>query len=150
MVFGSNTASDISKLSNIPRAAKRRVVFGKFEILRAGIIAKYYVQVTLLFVYKRSREIFGNAQETFLFTVKKKNKQRRLRSQQSFYVNGRNDWQFLWNQYKPFKANNMKQFKKVIYKSRLFRSLQRWYNKATLLYHRFLLLYHYYAEIVML
>ena len=26
----------------------------------------------LLFVYKRSREIFGNAQETFLFTVKKK------------------------------------------------------------------------------
>ena len=39
---------------------------------------------------------------------------------------------------------------KVIYKSRLSRSLQRWYNKATLLYHRFLLLYHYYAEIVML
>ena len=40
-----------------------------FEILRAGIIAKYYVQVMLLFVYNRSREIFGNAQETFLFTV---------------------------------------------------------------------------------
>ena len=39
---------------------------------------------------------------------------------------------------------------KVIYKSRLLRSLQRWYNKATLLYHRFLLLYHYYVEIVML
>jgi len=43
------------------------------EILRASIIAKYYVQVMLLFVYKRSREIFGNAQETFLFTVKKTN-----------------------------------------------------------------------------
>ena len=38
---------------------------------------------------------------------------------------------------------------KVIYKSRLLQSLQRWYNKATLLYHRFLLLYHYYVEIVM-
>ena len=43
-----------------------------FEILRAGIIAKYYVQVMLLFVYNRSREIFGNAQETFLYTVEKK------------------------------------------------------------------------------
>ena len=42
-----------------------------FEILRAGIIAKYYVQVMLLFVYNRSREIFGKAQETFLFTVEK-------------------------------------------------------------------------------
>ena len=48
-----------------------------FEILRAGIIAKYYVQVLLLFVYDRSREIFGNTQETFLFTVEKKNKHRR-------------------------------------------------------------------------
>ena len=55
----------------------------------------------------------------------------------------------LWNQYKPFKANNMKQFNEI-YKSRLLRSLQRWYNKATLLYHPFLLLYHYYAEMVML
>ena len=44
-----------------------------FEILRAGIIAKYYVQVMLLFVYNRSREIFGNAQETFLFRLKKTN-----------------------------------------------------------------------------
>ena len=42
-----------------------------FEILRAGIIAKYYVQVMLLFVYNRSREIFGNAKDTFLFTVEK-------------------------------------------------------------------------------
>ena len=41
--------------------------------LLAGIIAKYYVQVMLLFVYNRGREIFGNAQETFLFTVEKTN-----------------------------------------------------------------------------
>ena len=44
-----------------------------FEILRAGIIAKYYVQVMLLFVYNRTRETFGNAQETFLFMVEKTN-----------------------------------------------------------------------------
>ena len=50
-----------------------------FEILRAVIIAKYYVQVMLLFVYNRSREIFGNTQETFLFTVEK-NKHRPLHS----------------------------------------------------------------------
>ena len=45
-----------------------------FEILRAGIIAKYYLQVILLLVYNSSPEIFGNAQETFLFTVEKKKK----------------------------------------------------------------------------
>ena len=43
-----------------------------FEILRAGIIAKYHVQVMLLFVYNRSREIFGNAQETFISLRMKK------------------------------------------------------------------------------
>ena len=79
MVFGNDTVSDISKLSKLPQAAKRRVVLENFEIFRAGIIAKYYVQVMLLFVYNRSREIFGNAQETFLFRVEK-NKHRRLRS----------------------------------------------------------------------
>ena len=41
--------------------------------------ATLHVQVMLLFVYNRSREIFGNAQETFLFTVEK-NKHGRLRS----------------------------------------------------------------------
>ena len=75
MVFGNNTASDISKLSKIkyhePRSGEWYLE--NFEILRAGIIAKYDVQVMLLFVYNRSREIFGNAQETFLFTVGKKN-----------------------------------------------------------------------------
>ena len=79
MVFGNTTASDISKLSK-----SGEWDLENFEILRAGIIAKYYVQVMLLFVYNRSREIFGNAQETFLFTVEK-NKHRHL------YVNGRND-----------------------------------------------------------
>ena len=45
-----------------------------FEISRAGIIAKYHVQVMLLFVYNISREIFGNAQETLQFvTVEKTN-----------------------------------------------------------------------------
>ena len=81
-----------------------------FEILRAGIIAKYNVQFMLLFVYNRSREIFVNAQETFFFTVEKK-------TNAGIYV--RNNLftpmevmidSFLWNQYKPFKANNMKQF----------------------------------------
>ena len=37
-----------------------------FEILQEGITAKYQVQVMLLFIYNRSREIFGNAQETFI------------------------------------------------------------------------------------
>ena len=40
--------------------------FENFEILPDGIIAKYHVQVMLLFVYNRRREIFGNAQETFV------------------------------------------------------------------------------------
>jgi len=44
-----------------------------FEISRAGIIAKYYVQVMLSFVLNRSREIFGSAEDTFLFTVEKTN-----------------------------------------------------------------------------
>ena len=59
--------SDISKFSKICG----EWYLENFEILRAGVIAKYFVQVMLLFVYNRSREIFGNAQETFLFTVKK-------------------------------------------------------------------------------
>ena len=70
VVFGNNTVSDISKLPKIPRAVKWYLE--NFEISRAGIIAKYYVQVMLLVVYNRSREIFGNAQETFLFIVEKK------------------------------------------------------------------------------
>ena len=59
--------------------------------------------------------MFGNAQESFLFTVEKKtNKQ----TNTAAYV-GNNlftsieeiiDSFFLWNQYKPYKVNNMKQF----------------------------------------
>ena len=64
-----------------------------FEILRARIIAKHYVRFMLLFVYNRSREIFGNAQETFLFTVEKKTNIG-VYVRKSFYVNGRNDSQF--------------------------------------------------------
>ena len=67
---------------NCPKYHKPRsgeLYFGNFEILGASIIAKYYVQVMLLFVYNRSQEIFGNTQDTSLFTIEK-NKHRRLRS----------------------------------------------------------------------
>ena len=57
MVFGNNTASDISKFSK---------VLENLKILQDGIIAKYHVEVMLLFVYNRSREILGNGQETFI------------------------------------------------------------------------------------
>ena len=79
-----------------------------FEILRAGIIAKYYVQVILLFVYNRSREIFGNAHETFLFTVEK-NTGVYVRNNPFTSMEEMID-SFLGHQFKPFKANNMKQF----------------------------------------
>ena len=51
MVFGNNTASNISKLSKISRAASVSDILDNFEILQAGIISKYYVQLVLLFVY---------------------------------------------------------------------------------------------------
>ena len=54
MVFGNNTASDISKLSS-------KLYLENFKLLRAAIIAKYHVQV-MLFADNGSREIFGNAQ----------------------------------------------------------------------------------------
>ena len=59
---------------NCPKYHERRRgkwYLENFEILRAGIVAKYYVQVMQLFVYNGSREIFGIAEETFLFTVEK-------------------------------------------------------------------------------
>ena len=68
---------------NCPKYHEPRSSEWYLEILRAGIIAKYYVQVMLLFVYNRSREIIGNAQETFHLTVEKKN------TAVYFYVNGR-------------------------------------------------------------
>ena len=60
MVFGNNTASDISQ----PRSDEWYLE--NFEILQASIIAEYHVQVTLLFVYNISREIFGSAPATFI------------------------------------------------------------------------------------
>ena len=71
MVFGNNTANDISKLSKIPRSGEWYLE--NFKTLCAGIIAKYHVQVMLLFAYNRRREIFGNAQEIVLFTIEKTN-----------------------------------------------------------------------------
>ena len=48
----------------------REAASGIWKILKyyepVMIIAKYYVQFMLFFVYNRSREIFDNAQETFL------------------------------------------------------------------------------------
>ena len=55
MVFGNNTTFDISKLSS-------KWYLENSELLRAAIIAKYHVQVMLLFADNGSREIFGNAQ----------------------------------------------------------------------------------------
>ena len=91
MAFGNNTASDISKFSKIFRYLEN------FEISRASIIAKYYVQVMLLFVYNRRREIFGNAQETFLFTVEKKQTQASTFVSMEEMIDS-----FFWNQYKPY------------------------------------------------
>lgn len=41
-------------------------IFDNFEILRAGVIEKYHVQVMLLFFNSRSQDIFGNAQDNFV------------------------------------------------------------------------------------
>ena len=56
VVFGNNTASDISKFD-----------LENFQ----NITRRYYCQtpthgVMLLFVYNRRHEIFGNAQETYI------------------------------------------------------------------------------------
>ena len=136
MVFGNNTTSDISKLSKIPQAAKRQVVFGNFEILRAGIIAKYYIQVMLLFVYNRSREIFGNAWDTLISFYGWKNKHRCLCSQQSFHVNGRK-WLtgFCETSTNHSRQKTWNSSMKVIYKSRSLQwwsETSIWYNKATI------------------
>ena len=46
-----------------------------FELLQAGIIGKYHIQVMLLFLCNRSWEIFGYAQETFISLWLKKQTQ---------------------------------------------------------------------------
>ena len=135
MVFGNNTASDVQNCPKYQEPRSGEWYLENFEILRAGIIAKYYVQVMLLFVYNRSREIFGNGWKKQTIFLRQWKKWLTVFCETST----NHSRQTTWN-------SSMK----VIYKSRLLRSLQRWYNKATLLYHRFLLLYHYYVEIVML
>ena len=63
------------------------------------------MQVMLLFAYNRGREIFGNAQETFLFTIEKTNTGVVVRNNIFTSVEEMID-SFLWNQYKSFKVNN--------------------------------------------
>ena len=49
-------------------------ILKNFKILRASIIAKYYIKFMLLFVYNRSQNIFGHAHETFIsLRLKKQN-----------------------------------------------------------------------------
>ena len=57
-----------------PRSGERYLE--NFETLRAGIIAKYFGQVMLLFVYNIEAEKFSvTHKRSFFFTVEKKNKQ---------------------------------------------------------------------------
>ena len=86
----------------------------------------------LLLVYNRSWEIFGNAQETFLFTVEKKQTQA-----SRFVTIFLRQWKKWLTVFCETSTNYSRQTTwnssmKVIYKSRLLRSLQWWYNKATL------------------
>lgn len=89
---------------NKPRSGEWYLL-DNFEI-RAGIIAKYHVQVVLLFVYDRSREIVGNAQETFISLRLKKHT-----LAFAFVVIFLRQWKkkketvFRENQFKPLKAN---------------------------------------------
>ena len=62
----------------------------------------------LLFAYNRSREIFGNAQETFLL-LQKTNTGVVVRNNIFTSIEEMID-SFLWNQYKSIKGNNMKYF----------------------------------------
>ena len=64
VVFGNNTASNISKLFKISRAASASDLLDNFEILQAGIISKYYVQLVLLFVYN-TRQISNPTRVTY-------------------------------------------------------------------------------------
>ena len=61
----------------------------------------------LLFAYNRSREIFGNAQETFFLLLKKTNTGVVVRNNIFTSIEEMID-SFLWNQCKSFKGNNMK------------------------------------------
>ena len=95
MVFGNNTASDISKLEN-------------FEILRAGIIAKYHNK-SCYYLFIIEAEKFSVTHKRPFLRLKKTNTGVYVRNNLFTSMEEMID-SFLWNQYKPFKANNLKQF----------------------------------------
>ena len=70
-------------LAIIPQS--REWYLENFETLQDGIIAKYHIQVMLLFVYTRA-EKFSVTHKRPLFCYSSKNKRRLLHSQQSFHV----------------------------------------------------------------
>ena len=148
MVFGNNTASDTSKLSKIPRAAKW--YFENFENLRARIIAKYYVQESCYYLFIIEAKKFSVTHKIpFFLRLKKTNKSVYVRNNLFASMEERIDGSFCETSTNHSRQPTWNSSMEVNYKSRLLRSPQRWYDNATLLYHRFLLLYHYYAEIVM-
>ena len=93
MVFGNNTASDISK-------------FWSNYLLRASIIAKYDVQVMLLFVYIEAEKFLVMQKRPFFLRLKKTNTGVNVHNNLFTSMEEMID-SVLWNQYK---ANNMKQF----------------------------------------
>ena len=155
MVFGNNTVSDISKFFKIfQNTTTREAASGIWKIL------KYYEPVLLPNTRcSSSSYLFIIEAEKFSVTHKRpfflrlKYKQTQASTFVTIFLRSMEEMidSFLWHQYKPYsRQTTWNGSMKVIYKSRLSRSLQQWYNKATLLYHRFLLLYHYDVEIVML
>ena len=152
MVFGNNTASDTSKLSKIPQAAKRQVVFGKFW----NITSRYYFQY-INTTYRSCYYLFIIEAEKFSVTHKRPFFSWLKKTNTGVYVRNifLRHWKKWLTDFCETSTNHSRQTTwnssmKVIYKSQLLRSLEQWYNKATLLYHWFLLLYHYYLEIVIL
>ena len=65
VVFGNNTASDISKFSKYHSPLCGSWNLENFEILQDSISAKYHVQVMLFFVYNRS------TRDLYFVTVRK-------------------------------------------------------------------------------
>ena len=124
--------------------------FGQFWNITRGIIAKYHCKSCYYFFIIEAEKFSVTHKRLFFLRLKKTNTGVYVRSNLFTSMEEMID-SFLWNQYKPYsRQTTWNGSMKVIYKSRLSRSLQRWSNKATLLYHRFLLLYHYYVERVML
>ena len=120
--MSNNIASDISNLSKRYHGSRSGSWYlDNFEISRASIIAKYHVQVILLFVYDRSQEIFGNAQEIFI-SLRMKNTNTGICIRNNLFTSMKKKrlTVFCENQFKPWKANKMKKFSESILKSALF------------------------------